>query len=147
MAEPEKKTVLVVEDDQAIRDAAAWALELSGYRVLQAKDGEEGLVQCKKADIVLLDLFIPKVPGEEFLGALRSQGNYIPVIIMSAVLDREEGLRKFGKQGIVDFIPKPLTMSTLVDHVGKAAGVVDDMAYMAKATDRLRGFNDRQSRA
>lgn len=147
MTDPEKKTVLVVEDDQAIRDAVVWALELSGYRTLQARDGEEGLAQAKEADIVLLDLFMPKVSGEEFLGTLRGQGNYIPVIIMSAAFDREEGLRKFGKQGIVDFIPKPFTMSILVDQVGKAADVVDDMAYMSSATDRLRGFNDRQSRA
>jgi DNA-binding response OmpR family regulator len=147
MADPEKKTVLVVEDDQAIREAAVWALEKNGYGVIQAKDGEEGLGKVEAADIVLLDIFMPKVSGEEFLATLRNQGNYVPVIIMSAAFDREEGLRKFGKQGIVDFIPKPFTMSTLVDHVGKAAGVVDDLAYMSKATDRLRGFIARQARA
>ena len=146
MAIEERKTVLVIEDDQPIRDAALWALEKSGYRVLQARDGEEGLALAEEADIVLLDLFLPKVSGEEFLETIRGQGNYVPVVIMSAAFSREEGLRKFGKLGIVDFVPKPFQMSTLVDQVGRAAAVADDMTYMSKATDRLRGFIERQTR-
>lgn len=146
MADQEKKTVLVVEDDRGIRDAAVMALEKSGYRVLQARDGEEGLRQAEEADIVLLDLFMPKVSGQEFLETLRGQGNYVPVVIMSAGFDREEGLRRFGELGIVDFVPKPFQMTALIDQVGKAAGVVDNMVYMSKATDRLRGFIERQTR-
>lgn len=141
-----QKKVLVVEDDDKIRQIISRTLEMNGYMVMQASDGPQGLDKSKEADIVLLDMFLPGLSGHDLMGQVRGSGNYVPIVVMSAVLDREGAEKMCGKFGIVDFMEKPFKAADLVAKIGKAASVADDMRFMRKATDRLRGFIERQSK-
>ena len=142
---PDRKKVLVVEDDKAIRSVISTIIGGKGFDVVQASDGEEALKLVDDADVVLLDLFMPKLTGEEFLQRVRKAGNYVPVIVMSAGYGKKEGIEKLKNYGIVDFIPKPFPSTKEVsDKVVHAAGLADDMKFVRNATDRLKGFIERQ---
>ena len=82
-----KKTILVVEDMISLLRAIEIKLSLSGYSVIEALDGEEGLAALeKKPDLVWLDLYLPKMHGLEFLKKMNEDSRYagIPVVVVSA---------------------------------------------------------------
>lgn len=82
-----KQRILIVEDDEAIRQSISIGLSRSGFEVTEAKDGEEGLKSALKIhpDLILLDLRMPKKTGQEMLDELRSDkwGAEVPVIVLS----------------------------------------------------------------
>lgn len=145
--ETQGKKVLIVEDDRAISDAAALILTGKGFIVDQAKNGVEAMEKVDAADIVLLDLFMPKMSGEEFLGKIRNVGNFVPVIVMSAGYDREQGREHLKDYGIVDFIAKPFSSKDINEKMVVASRLSDEMKSVRKATEHLEGFLDRQARA
>ncbi len=83
----EKYTILIIEDELALKEALATAMKDAGFTVYTAGDGEEGLRLALKhgPDAILLDLLLPKMPGMEMLKKLRAdaRGKHIPVIILS----------------------------------------------------------------
>lgn len=89
----DKKTVLVVEDDTALRNVLKDKLEGAGFSVLSAKDGEEGfkIAVKKKPDLILLDVIMPKLDGLAMLKKLRggSWGKTVPVLLLSNDTDPE----------------------------------------------------------
>jgi len=116
----ETKTVLIIEDDTDIRNFAARVLEMEGYEVLQAGDGEEGmrLVREGRIGLVLLDLRLPKRSGWGVLVMLKSEPRLsaIPVIVFTAsvaVVQRERAL----KMGAAEYLIKPLSASSLKEAV------------------------------
>jgi len=145
--ETQRKKVLVVEDDRAIADAASLILNGKGFDVVQAKDGIEAMEKVDQADIVLLDLFMPRMSGEEFLGKIRKVGNFVPVIVMSAGYDREQGREHLKDYGIIDFIAKPFSSKEINEKMSVASRLSDEMKSVRKATEHLEGFLDRQARA
>ncbi|MDO8504667.1 MAG: response regulator [Candidatus Liptonbacteria bacterium] len=98
------KTVEVVEDEKTVLKAISEKLELEGFSVLTAEDGETGLITAlgKKPDLILLDLIMPKMTGLQMMRQLREANEYgkrVPIIIltnlsanepMSAVLAKDE---------------------------------------------------------
>ncbi len=85
-------TILVVEDDEAIRLGLQEALRAEGYRVLVAADGEEGLRRglTDDPDLVVLDVMLPRMDGFEVLARLRADGVETPVLLLTARLDLGE---------------------------------------------------------
>lgn len=109
--------ILVVEDDQRIRDFITSKLKASGYDVLTANNGVEGLEQAyaQEPDLVVLDLLMPKMDGLEMLKQLRSV-SAVPVIFLTAKgadADRIRGL----ELGADDYLPKPFHPDELVARV------------------------------
>lgn len=139
-----KKTVLVVEDDQPIRNAITLILERHGFHTIIATDGLMGLLLVDQADVILLDLSMPVMDGETFLRRIRAEGNYIPVVVMSAAYGRDESLESLGNLKIVDFLEKPFTSSHLIEQVKKACAIADDMKAVEEASGMLREFLGRQ---
>ena len=96
----EKVKVLVVDDDEAIRQLFKDILELAGFNIILAKDGEEGLARAEveSPSLIMLDLLMPKMGGIEMLKKLRQTpwGTNIPVVILTNV-------------GIEDDIQKEIT--------------------------------------
>ena len=93
-----KRTIVVVEDEEAIRRGIADALRISGYEPIEAADGLAGLQEARRAnvDLVLLDLLLPKMDGFTALQQLRITHPSLPVIILTArgsEDDRVRGLR------------------------------------------------------
>lgn len=111
-------TVLVIEDDSAIRRGVCDALRFSGYEVLEAAEGLAGMELAQKAsfELLLLDLVLPNHNGFEILGALREHRPGTPVIILSArgeEADRVKGLRL----GADDYVVKPFSVRELLARV------------------------------
>ncbi len=110
--------ILVVEDDDAIRRGLADALSYSGYSVHDAPDGAKGLdlILSIDADLVLLDIMMPKMDGLEVLTRLRRAKPAQPVIFLTArgeEYDRVKGL----KLGADDYIVKPFSIDELTARI------------------------------
>ena len=142
--ETEKKKVLLVEDDAAIRGAVLSLLERHGYQVQGVSDGDEALKVIEDVDIVLLDIFLPKFTGDELLKRIRGRGNYVPVVLMSA-MPESEARECFEEFKVVDFVSKPFKSKDLMEKVDRAAAIAEDMKVVRHSTDRLKGFINRQA--
>lgn len=115
--------VLVVEDDAALSEVVCTFLGDEGYACVPAFSGTEALLAAERAaeknqpfDLVILDLMLPGVPGEELIGRLRSSGVDAPVIVTSAksaVTDRV-GLLRLGAS---DYLVKPFDLEELLARV------------------------------
>jgi two-component system, OmpR family, response regulator MprA len=106
--------VLVIEDDDAVRDALRRALLLAGYDVLQAANGKEGLLRAQGdvPDAIVLDLGLPDIDGMQVCRALRSSGDRTPILMLTAraaVEDRVDGL----EAGADDYLVKPYDVREL----------------------------------
>ncbi|WP_221328771.1 response regulator transcription factor [Actinoplanes sp. L3-i22] len=100
--------VLVADDDRAIRESLARALELEGYTVLTAADGAETLARARKQapDALVVDVMMPGVDGLAVCRQLRAAGDRTPVLMLTArveTADRVAGL----DAGADDYLPKP----------------------------------------
>ncbi len=112
------KRVLVVEDDTAIRQGIVDALKFTGYEVLQAANGNDGMDQALRAnfDLLLLDLILPGPSGFEILKMVHEMRPTLPVIILTArgeEADRVQGLRL----GADDYVVKPFSVRELLARV------------------------------
>lgn len=111
-------TVLVIEDEPDLREGLQHNLELEGYTVDTAADGNEGLRKARegRASLILLDLMLPVMPGLEVLRTLRDTGHETPVIIISAKgqdRDKVAGL----ELGADDYLTKPFGLSELTARI------------------------------
>lgn len=115
---PQSRTILVVEDDSAIRRGIVDALKFEGFGVHEAATGSAGLekaIQCD-CELVLLDLVLPEMDGLEILEEVRRVRPTLPVIILTArgeESDRVAGLRL----GADDYVVKPFSVKELLARV------------------------------
>jgi signal transduction histidine kinase/CheY-like chemotaxis protein len=128
---PVRGTVLVVDDEEAVRVLARSALHDAGFTVILATNGEEALTQVRRNptqfDAVLLDLTMPKLDGEDTLVALRMIAPSLPVILTSGF--NEQALaRRFVGRGLADFLPKPFGASKLVALLSAVIAEANDHA-------------------
>jgi len=112
------KTVLVVEDDPAIRRGLVDALQFSGYTVIACEDGDSGMQTALSAelDLVVLDVMLPGPDGFEILAEVRRARPQLPVILVTArgaEQDRVHGL----KTGADDYVVKPFSSKELLARV------------------------------
>jgi two-component system, OmpR family, response regulator RegX3 len=106
--------VLVVEDEESYREALSYMLSKEGFEVIEARDGATGIAEFDRrgADIVLLDLMMPGLPGTEVFRQLRLRGS-VPVIMLTArdtEVDKVVGL----ELGADDYVTKPFSHRELV---------------------------------
>ncbi len=118
----QRSRILVVEDEEIIREMLVLALEEEGYGVVTAKDGRSAIEHLKTFeansgeqafDLVILDLMLPQINGLDICRLLRYQGNPIPILMLSAKgseTDRVLGL----EVGADDYLTKPFSMRELV---------------------------------
>jgi two-component system, OmpR family, response regulator PhoP len=110
--------ILIVEDEQALRESLVTQLTAAGFTVDAAADGEEGLYAGKEypIDLAIIDLGLPKLPGIELIRKLREAGRSFPVLILTARdrwQDKVEGLQS----GSDDYLAKPFHMQELLARV------------------------------
>jgi two-component system, OmpR family, phosphate regulon response regulator OmpR len=115
---PESSTILLVDDEDAVQKLLAYPLEREGFRVVQARDGEEALARfaSEHIDLVVLDIMLPRLDGLEVCRRLRSQSS-VPIIMLTA---RDEAdARIEGLQiGADDYVAKPFEPRELVLRIG-----------------------------
>jgi len=113
-------TVLVIDDEELIRELLRTQLEGLGFQVLVADDGAAGIdVVCQHAGsirIILLDLIMPRMDGRQVLGALRDLPGSPPVILMSGCSE-EENQQRFAGAGASAFLQKPFTLQQLASRI------------------------------
>ena len=111
-------TILVVEDDADVRRAVSLWLGTSGYHVLEADNGKEGLaaIRSKRPDAVLLDLRLPLLDGFGVLAALASEGGAPPPVIVISGQDGIDGVVRAFRLGAVDYLQKPILSFDLLGH-------------------------------
>ena len=111
------KKILLVEDEKAIRDAVAAYLEREGYWVVGVGDGQSAIEEFEKHqfDLVVLDLMLPKIPGERVCRTIRDTSD-VPIIMLTAKGEIEE--RIIGLElGADDYLIKPFSPRELVARV------------------------------
>ncbi|MEV4563537.1 response regulator transcription factor [Nonomuraea sp. NPDC049419] len=116
MSEPAR--LLVVDDEPALREALQSSLEFEGYKVATADDGQQALdaLAAETYDAVLLDVMMPRLDGLTACRRLRSSGNHVPVLMLTArdaVGDRVSGL----DAGADDYLVKPFELDELLARV------------------------------
>jgi DNA-binding response OmpR family regulator len=107
---PDASTILLVDDEDSVQKLLAYPLEREGYRVVQARDGEEALRRfaAERIDLVVLDIMLPKLDGLEVCKRLRAESE-VPIIMLTArddELDKVLGL----ELGADDYITKPFSI-------------------------------------
>jgi two-component system chemotaxis response regulator CheY len=124
--------VLVVDDEADIRKMVKMTLTKAGYDVTDAEDGEKGIAAVKAGGFnlstIICDLAMPKVSGMEAIAYFRSQYPSVPVIVLSGTGTVDKASALF-KQGVVEFLAKPVEPDKLVAAVHKAVkagGYKDD---------------------
>ena len=111
------KKILLVEDEKAIRDAVAAYLEREGYWVVGVGDGQSAIEEFEKHqfDLVVLDLMLPKIPGERVCRTIRDTSD-VPIIMLTAkgeTYDKVSGL----EMGADDYVTKPFSPAELLARV------------------------------
>jgi CheY-like chemotaxis protein len=116
-------TVLVIDDEEIIRSTASSALRRLGYAVLTASDGSQGVEVFRalehRISVVLLDMTMPGMSGEETLQQLRRINPAVPVVLSSG-FGEAEALRRFRGHAVAGFLQKPYTIQALAERVQTA---------------------------
>lgn len=119
MAEPSEnaKLVLIIDDDDGIRDLLTFMVKKEGFRAEAAVDGEDGFQKAERLrpDLILLDLMMPRYGGFEVLRQLQgSELSRIPIVIITGrYTDRSTAEMIRQESNVVDFIEKPLKPQVL----------------------------------
>ncbi len=113
----EKQRILVVDDEQAVRNFLQKALENAGYDVITAANGQEALDKISQLDVslVLLDILMPGLDGFEVLERIPTHLN-IPVIMLSGISDKTTKMDSLGL-GADDYITKPFSVGELLARI------------------------------
>jgi two-component system response regulator MprA len=142
--------ILVVDDERAVRESLRRALELEGYQVELAADGEEALVRLSAApaDAAILDVLMPGIDGLEVCRRLRADGNAVPVLMLTAraeVDSRVAGL----DAGADDYLSKPFALAELLARLRallRRAGNGDDAGHVLRFSDLELDLGTREVR-
>jgi len=115
------KTILVIEDDQFLRELMVRKIVSEGYNSLETETGEEGIEMIKKEkpDLVLLDIILPGIDGVEVLKKIKEDPNVksIPIVILSNLAGPEE-IERGLKLGAVDYLVKAhLTPREIIEKI------------------------------
>jgi two-component system response regulator MprA len=145
--------ILVVDDERAVRESLRRALELEGYHVDLAEDGEEALARLggseeDQADAVILDVLMPGIDGLEVCRRLRGEQNAVPVLMLTAraeVDSRVAGL----DAGADDYLPKPFALAELLARLRallRRAGNGDEPGDVLRFSDLELDLGTREVR-
>jgi two-component system, OmpR family, response regulator MprA len=130
--------ILVVDDDRAVRESLRRSLQFNGYQVETAGDGMQALesVNAARPDAMVLDVMMPRLDGLEVCRRLRSTGDDLPILVLTArdaVSDRVSGL----DAGADDYLPKPFALEELLARLRallrRAAQDIDAAAQQTAA--------------
>jgi two-component system cell cycle sensor histidine kinase/response regulator CckA len=111
--------ILIVDDEEFVRKAASAALEMQGFRVLHARNGEEALASLRSESaisLVILDLTMPVMTGEQAIPLIQSIRPGVPIILSSG-FGEIEITRRFAASGIADVLEKPYNITTILSKV------------------------------
>jgi CheY-like chemotaxis protein len=122
-----RKQILIIDDEEDIREVAAMTLEMAGFRVLTAASGREGIQKAavEQPDAILLDVMMPELDGPATLEALRAldETRHIPVIFLTAKIQPADRCH-LADLGAAAVIAKPFDPNRLGKEINDALGWV-----------------------
>jgi DNA-binding NtrC family response regulator len=119
--------VLIVDDDEHVRQAVSLVLKQGGYEVFEAADGEEAIAAIESfptdssARAIICDIHLPKVNGYDLISFIREKLPAVPIVVLTGYPD-VQGAAALFKQGVVDYLIKPGKADTLLEAVRRAIG-------------------------
>ena len=139
-----KKRILILDDDEQIRESLGKVLRTEGYEILLAADGHEGLEKfnTKWIDLVLLDLALPGNSGWDVFGTLTSSNPFLPIILITGRLNQHELAMGAGVGALMEKpLNVPLLLTTIAEliaeesetHLKRLAGLRRDLRYVPPA--------------
>ncbi|MET7569502.1 response regulator transcription factor [Streptomyces sp. NPDC005492] len=146
------QTVLLAEDDRAIRHALERALTLEGYQVTAVADGVEALAQAHRTppDVLLLDVMMPGIDGLQVCRVLRAEGNSTPILMLTALVETADRIAGLDA-GADDYVVKPFDVEEVFARLrallrrtspvpvfggGSASGSADVLKEEPQASDK-----------
>ncbi len=117
--------VLVVDDEADIRKVVRMTLQKAGYDVIEAEDGEKAIAEIRSGenplilDVAIMDIRMPKINGVEAISFFQKEFPRVPIIVLTGYPDVEMAT-KFIRQGIVEYLVKPVEREKLQAAVAKA---------------------------
>jgi two-component system phosphate regulon response regulator PhoB len=143
----QKHRILIVEDEEVIREMIVLALEEEGYEVTSVNDGRMALSFLQSSDptksdypfdLIILDLMLPQVNGLDICRLLRYQGNIIPILILSAKANETD--RVLGLEvGADDYLTKPFSMRELI---ARCRALIRRQRYSSLQPSCVRTFKE-----
>jgi len=138
--------ILIADDEKNIREGLGQALELDGYRTFLAEDGEAAwrIFQDEEIDLVITDLKMPKISGEELLRRITAEQPTVPVIILTGHGTIESAVKAM-RDGAYDFLTKPINLDRLSLLVKRALSnreLVLQHRAMQEELEKKRGFSN-----
>ncbi|MEW6273162.1 MAG: UDP-3-O-acyl-N-acetylglucosamine deacetylase, partial [Thermodesulfobacteriota bacterium] len=136
----EMKTILVVDDEEQIRQSLRGVLSDEGFAVLEAGDGRRALelLRSGSPDLVILDVWLPEIDGIALLEQIKSAHPDLPVIIICGHANIEAAVRA-TRLGASDFIEKPFSLDALLGSIERALGCTDGSAEEDGSVAASRG--------
>jgi len=118
MTDQAEPTVLLVDDEDAIRAGLAAALQRASFRVVEARNGREALqrVEQHQPDVIVLDILMPEMDGREVCRRLRQAGNWTPVVMLTQIQATGEKISSL-EEGADDYLNKPFDSYELIARV------------------------------
>lgn len=125
----EKKKILIVDDDIEIVDTLQTTLEASGYDVIYARDGTQGLAMSirEEPDLMILDMMMPKRSGFLVLEKLQRSRDKMPPVIMITANEGNRHRALAEMLGVSDYLHKPFPMDQLLQTVKRVLGETEDV--------------------
>jgi len=127
-----KGKVLVIDDEEDVREVLKLHLESAGYNILEAENGEDGINILRSEDnmvnvgVVLCDIRMPKVNGAECVDFLRKEAPGVPIVMVTGYPDAEMAI-SFLNKGVKDYLVKPVEKEKLLSVVGKIVSAGKDI--------------------
>lgn len=119
--------VLIIDDEEHVRQAVSLVLKQGGYEVCEAADGEEAIAAIESFSpdfsvrAIICDIDLPKVNGYDLISFIREKLPSVPVIVLTGYPD-VQGAAALFKQGVVDYLIKPGRADTLLEAIRRAIG-------------------------
>ncbi|MGC8767567.1 MAG: sigma-54-dependent transcriptional regulator [Brevinematia bacterium] len=128
-----RETILIVDDEEKIREGLKTIFELEGFNVITSQDGNDAIkkINSEKVDVVILDLKMPNLNGYEFLSIVSKTDPFLPIIILTAHGSLEDAV-KLTKQGAFDYFIKPPNIDKLITSINKALDYRKNLLEKAK---------------
>ncbi|MEP6845391.1 MAG: response regulator [Panacibacter sp.] len=138
------KTILIIDDNQDIRENTAEILEIAGYKTLVAANGKTGIEIAlkEKPDVIVCDIMMPEIDGYELLHLLRKniEARHIPFIFLTAKTEGSD-FRKGMELGADDYLTKPFTQLELLNAVENRLNKTDILKeYYAPNAEGVQSF-------
>jgi DNA-binding NtrC family response regulator len=127
-----KGRILIIDDEEDVREVLRLHLESAGFNVLEAENGEVGIsilrskVNIDNINLILCDIRMPKVNGFECADLLKGEAPGIPVVMVTGYPDTEMAT-SFLKKGVKDYLVKPVEKEKLLSVVGKIVAAGKDI--------------------